>query len=68
MPIIRIEVNKTGVTKAQKQEIIKGVTQLLVDVLQKDPALTHVIFQEIDNDNWGYNGLQVSDILRPEES
>ena len=64
MPYIKIEVTKEGVTKEQKQRLIKGVTQLLEDVLKKDPKLTHVVIEEVDLDNWGFAGEQVSEIRK----
>jgi 4-oxalocrotonate tautomerase len=63
MPYIKIEVTREGVTREQKQTIIKGVTDLISDTLNKDPHLTHVVIQEIDLDDWGYAGDQVS-VLR----
>jgi 4-oxalocrotonate tautomerase len=63
MPYIKIEITREGVTREQKQTLIKGVTSLITDVLNKDPQLTHVIIQEIDLDDWGYAGEQVS-VLR----
>jgi 4-oxalocrotonate tautomerase len=63
MPYVKIEVSREGVTREQKQQLIKGVTDLITDVLNKDPHLTHVVIQEIELDNWGYAGEQVS-ILR----
>lgn len=63
MPYIKIEVTREGVTRQQKQQLIKGVTDLITSVLNKDPHLTHVVIQEIDLDDWGYAGDQVS-ILR----
>lgn len=63
MPYIKIEVTREGVTRQQKQALIKGVTDLVSDVLNKDPQLTHVVIQEIDLDDWGFAGEQVS-VLR----
>jgi 4-oxalocrotonate tautomerase len=63
MPYIKIEVTREGVTREQKQALIKGVTSLMTDVLNKDPQLTHVVIQEVDLDDWGYAGEQVS-VLR----
>ncbi|GAA3950263.1 2-hydroxymuconate tautomerase family protein [Chitinophaga oryziterrae] len=63
MPYVKIEVTREGVTREQKQQLIKGVTDLIVDVLNKDPHLTHVVIQEIELDDWGYAGDQVS-VLR----
>jgi 4-oxalocrotonate tautomerase len=63
MPYVKIEVTREGVTREQKQALIKGVTDLITDVLNKDPQLTHVVIQEIDLDDWGFAGEQVS-VLR----
>ncbi|MBC6491513.1 4-oxalocrotonate tautomerase family protein [Flavihumibacter stibioxidans] len=64
MPIVRIDVTRDGVTKEQKQQLIKGVTQLLKDVLNKEFHLTHVVIQEIDTDNWGLGGEQTTEIRK----
>jgi len=63
MPYVKIEVTREGVTREQKQALIKGVTNLLSEVLNKDPQLTHVVIQEYDLDDWGHAGEQVS-VLR----
>jgi len=63
MPYVKIEVTREGVTRQQKQALIKGVTDLITDVLNKDPHLTHIVIQEIELDDWGYAGEQVS-VLR----
>ena len=63
MPYVKIEVTREGVTREQKQQLIKGVTDVITTVLNKDPHLTHVVIQEINLDDWGYAGEQVS-VLR----
>ncbi|MBC7935766.1 MAG: 4-oxalocrotonate tautomerase family protein [Rhizobacter sp.] len=63
MPYIKIELTREGVSREQKQQLIRGITDLISDTLNKDPHLTHVVIQEIDLDDWGYAGDQVS-ILR----
>lgn len=55
MPFVNIRVTRDGVTTAQKLALIEGVTDLLTDVLNKDPATTFVIIDEVDTDNWGLN-------------
>ena len=62
MPYVKIQVTREGVTKEQKQKLIKGVTQLLVEVLNKNPQTTHVVIDEVDTDNWGIGGEQVTEI------
>jgi 4-oxalocrotonate tautomerase len=63
MPYVKIEVTREGVTREQKQQLIAGITNLITDVLDKDPSLTHVVIQEIELDDWGFAGEQVS-VLR----
>lgn len=63
MPYIKIELTREAVTREQKQQLIRGVTDVITDVLNKDPHLTHVVIHEVDLDNWGYAGDQVS-VLR----
>ena len=62
MPYIKIEVTREGVTKEKKIALIKGVTDLITEVLNKDPHLTHVVIQEVELDDWGYAGEQVSNL------
>ena len=59
MPYVNIKITREGVTASQKAEIIKGVTDLLVSVLDKDPNGTFVVIDEIELDNWGVGGLPV---------
>ncbi|MDB5282967.1 MAG: 4-oxalocrotonate tautomerase family enzyme [Bacteroidota bacterium] len=63
MPYIKIEITREGVTREQKQILIKGITDLVTGVLNKNPQLTHVVIQEVDLDDWGYAGEQTS-VLR----
>lgn len=60
MPYINVKVTNEGVTQQQKQAIIEGCTQLMVDVLNKNPATTFVVIDEIDTDNWGIGFDQVT--------
>ncbi|MDN8613030.1 tautomerase family protein [Variovorax ginsengisoli] len=59
MPYIRIEITREGVTQEQKKQLIAGATELMVRVLDKDPATTFVVIDEVDLDNWGVGGRPV---------
>ncbi|PCI53291.1 MAG: tautomerase [Alphaproteobacteria bacterium] len=61
MPFVNIRVTREGVTPDQKARLIKGVTELLVDVLGKSPATTFVVIDEVDMENWGVGGMPVAD-------
>lgn len=62
MPYVNIKV--TGGSEApsteQKAELIRGVTELLSLVLNKNPETTVVVIDEIDMDNWGIGGKSVT--------
>ena len=53
MPYIKIQITREGVTAGQKTQLIEGATELVVRVLDKDPATTFVVIDEVDTDNWG---------------
>ena len=57
MPYVNIQVTREGLTRAQKEALIAGVTDLLVRVLDKDPALTFVLIDEVEMENWGVAGV-----------
>lgn len=63
MPVINIQLTREGVTDEQKRALIQQFTDVVTNVLNKDPNLTHIIIQEVDTDNWGYGGEQAS-VLR----
>ena len=60
MPYVNIKITEEGVTSEQKARLIEGVTNLLKDVLGKNPATTMVVIDEVPTDNWGIAGDQVS--------
>lgn len=53
MPYVNIKITDEGVTAEQKRKLVQGTTQLLVDVLGKNPATTFVLIEEVSTDNWG---------------
>ena len=60
MPFVNIKITRDGATAEQKAELIKGVTDLLVKVLNKNPQTTVVLIEEVDQDNWGIGGESVT--------
>ena len=60
MPYVNIRVTNTNVTTEQKVKLVKGVTDLLVDVLDKKPETTMVTIDEVEFENWGVGGELVS--------
>lgn len=66
MPYVNIKITggKDAPTKEQKEALIKGATQLLVDVLGKNPKATVVVIDEIETDNWGIGGESVTNMRK----
>ena len=62
MPYVNIKVTggSEAPTREQKAELIKGTTELLARVLNKNPATTVVIIEEVEMDNWGIAGETVT--------
>lgn len=56
MAYVNIRITE-GSTQEQKDALIAGVTQLLQDILNKNPENTHVIIDEVAPENWGYKGV-----------
>lgn len=67
MPYVNIQITREGATATQKAELIQGATELLVRVLNKNPATTFVIIDEVETDNWGVAGQPVT-LLRQQEA
>ena len=59
MPYVNIKITREGASPAQKADLIKGVTSLLTDVLDKNPATTFVVIDEVEMEDWGIGGLPV---------
>ncbi|HMV16429.1 MAG TPA: 4-oxalocrotonate tautomerase family protein [Rhodocyclaceae bacterium] len=56
MPYVNVQITR-GATREQKAEIVRDITATLVRVLGKRPEHTHVVLQEIAEEDWGYAGL-----------
>ena len=67
MPFVNIKITREGASAAQKARLIQGVTQLLADILGKNPQTTVVVIEEVDTDNWGIGGESVT-VRRQRES
>jgi 4-oxalocrotonate tautomerase len=71
MPIVNIQVTREGttpdrssVTAEEKAALIKGVSELLLKVLNKPLESTFVVIEEVDTDNWGWGGLPALEYRR----
>ncbi len=66
MPYINVKVagGEQAPTAEQKAQIIQEMTDVLVRVLDKNPATTTVVIEEVDPDNWGLGGKSVTEIRK----
>ena len=62
MPYVNMKITDEKITIEKKERLIKGVTDLLQDVLNKNPNTTVVVIDEVSTDNWGINGNTVTSI------
>lgn len=60
MPYVHIQITREGVSAEQKAALIEQTTHMLVRVLNKDPATTFVVIEEVETDNWGIAGETVT--------
>ena len=71
MPYINIQITREGTapgrdaaTAEEKAALIKGVSQLMLDVLHKPLDSTFVVIDEVDTENWGWGGLPALEYRR----
>jgi 4-oxalocrotonate tautomerase len=71
MPIVTIQLTREGtkpgadsVTAEEKAALIKGVSELLRDVLDKPLESTFVVIEEVPTDNWGWGGVPALEYRR----
>ena len=71
MPIVTIQVTREGsapgrdaVTAEEKAQLIKGVSEVLLNVLNKPLEATFVVIEEVDKENWGWGGLPVDEFRK----
>ncbi|MEM9332316.1 MAG: 4-oxalocrotonate tautomerase family protein [Pseudomonadota bacterium] len=68
MPYVNIKVTReggpdgTGPSSDEKARLIKGVSDLLHEVLNKDPSVTFVVIDEVPLESWGMSGKPVSEL------
>ena len=60
MPYVNIQITK-GATRDQRSQLVREVTDSLVRILHKRPDQTHIVIQEIADENWGFGGMLTDD-------
>jgi 4-oxalocrotonate tautomerase family enzyme len=67
MPYVNLQITR-GATRDQKKELVARITTALVEVLGKRPEHTHIVIQEIDEEDWGFAGILTDDWRREQRS
>ncbi len=65
MPYVNLQITR-GATRAQKEAIVREFTDVLVRVLHKRPEHTHVVIQEIAEEDRGFAGMLTDDYRQRE--
>lgn len=60
MPYVNIQLT-AGLRREQKVALVREFTETLVRVLGKRPEHTHIVIQEIPEENWGFSGMLTDD-------
>jgi len=50
-----------GRTDDQKRQLVAAITKAMVDIGKTTADQVHVVFQDVEKSNWGYNGRLASD-------
>jgi 4-oxalocrotonate tautomerase len=75
MPMVTIQITREGstperpaATAEEKAALIKGTSQLLLDVLNKPLEATFVVIEEVEMENWGVGGLPVAEFRKQQQA
>jgi 4-oxalocrotonate tautomerase len=65
MPFVNVKITSgPEVTREKKAAVVAGISNVLVDILQKKPESIHIVIDEVDPDNWGFTGALVSELRK----
>ncbi len=62
MPYVKVEIAKGIANVEQKRAVIKGMTEVLVKELGRNPEYIFVVIDEVDTDNWGRKGMSLTEL------
>lgn len=64
MPYVKVEIAKGIASVEQKRAVIKGMTDVLVKELGRNPEYIFVVIDEVDPDNWGRKGVSLAELWK----
>ncbi len=68
MPYVKVEIAKGIATVEQKRAVMKGMTDVLVRELGRNPEYIFVVIDEIDTDNWGRRGISLTELWQESQA
>ena len=68
MPYVKVEIAKGIASVEQKRAVIKGMTDVLVKELGRNPEYIFVLIDEVDTDNWGRKGRSLTELWAEAEA
>jgi len=68
VPYVKVEIAKGIASVEQKRAVIRGMTDVLVKELGRNPEYIFVVIDEIDTDNWGRKGQSLSELWQDANS
>jgi 4-oxalocrotonate tautomerase len=68
MPYVRVEIARGIATVEQKRAVIRGMTDVLVRELGRNPEYIFVVIEEVDTDNWGRNGRSLTELWQERQT
>ena len=75
MPIVNIQITREGssperdaATAEEKAAVIRGVSEVLLTVLNKPLDSTFVVIEEVALENWGWGGLPVPELRKQRQT
>ena len=57
MPYVNLKIVKNQITEEQKRAVVKGITDLIVNIMGRDRSLTIITIDELDASQWAIGGV-----------
>ena len=67
MPYVNLQI-VAGTSREQRLAIVREFTDTLVRVLGKKPEHTHIVIEEVPEENWGFAGMLTDEWRKLERS
>ncbi len=68
MPYVKVEIARGIASAEQKRAVIRGMTDVLVRELGRNPEYIFVVIDEIETDNWGRKGQSLTELWQSARS